>query len=87
MSNLKKREETRYVPPAVQELEVASEPCDETKQQSTEAVQMENSPSRSGDVSAPAASGTSVCSQQDSSSSPAICGDQAGAANSKSKAG
>uniref|UniRef100_A0A3Q4GDT1 NudC domain-containing protein 3 n=1 Tax=Neolamprologus brichardi TaxID=32507 RepID=A0A3Q4GDT1_NEOBR len=63
VSNLKKREETRYVPPAVQELEVASEPCDETKQQSTEAVQMENSPSRSGDVSAPAASGTSVCSQ------------------------
>lgn len=87
VSNLKKREETRYVPPAVQELEVASEPCDETKQQSTEAVQMENSPSRSGDVSAPAASGTSVCSQQDSSSSPAICGDQAAAANSKSKAG
>uniref|UniRef100_A0A3Q2WJU6 NudC domain containing 3 n=1 Tax=Haplochromis burtoni TaxID=8153 RepID=A0A3Q2WJU6_HAPBU len=64
VSNLKKREETRYVPPAVQELEVASEPCDETKQQSTEAVQMENSPSRSGDVSAPAASGTSVCSQR-----------------------
>uniref|UniRef100_A0A3P9C3F8 NudC domain-containing protein 3 n=1 Tax=Maylandia zebra TaxID=106582 RepID=A0A3P9C3F8_9CICH len=64
VSNLKKREETRYVPPAVQELEVASEPCDETKQQSTEAVQMENSPSRSGDVSAPAASGTSICSQR-----------------------
>ncbi|XP_063336590.1 nudC domain-containing protein 3 isoform X2 [Pelmatolapia mariae] len=48
VSELKKREETRYVPPAVQELEVASEPCEETKQQSTEAAQMENSPSGSG---------------------------------------
>lgn len=86
VSDLKKREETRYVPPAVQELEVASEPCAETKQQSTEAAQMENSPSGSGHVSAPAASGTSVCSQQDSNSSPAICGDQAAAASSKSKA-
>lgn len=83
LSDLKKRQESTYVPPPVQELEVASEPCKETEEQSTEAAQMESSPSGSG--SAPAASGTSVAPQQDGSSSgPAVHEDQAGAASTKS---
>uniref|UniRef100_A0A3Q0S662 NudC domain-containing protein 3 n=1 Tax=Amphilophus citrinellus TaxID=61819 RepID=A0A3Q0S662_AMPCI len=70
LSDLKKREESTYVPPPVQELEVASEPCKETEEQSTEAAQMESSPSGSG--SAPAASGTSVAphSQESFQSNP-----------------
>lgn len=86
LSDLKKREESTCVPPAVQELELAAESCKETEEQSTEAEQMESSPS--GSASAPAASGTSGTPQQDgsssTSSSPAVHEDQAGAASTKS---
>lgn len=53
LSQLQKREESKSVPPAVQELEIDSEPQQETEEQSAEAAQMESSASHAGDVSAP----------------------------------
>uniref|UniRef100_A0A7N6A975 NudC domain-containing protein 3 n=1 Tax=Anabas testudineus TaxID=64144 RepID=A0A7N6A975_ANATE len=52
LSELQKREETRCVPPAVQELEVTAEP-EETGEQSSEAAPMESSAVDAGDVLAP----------------------------------
>ncbi|XP_018549668.1 nudC domain-containing protein 3 isoform X2 [Lates calcarifer] len=87
LSEMQKREESRCVPPAAQELEVVAEPQEETEEQSTEAAQMESSPPDAGNVSAPAASESSVSSQPDSSRAQAQAqaqGDQAAAASTKS---
>lgn len=83
LSEQQRREESRCVPPAVQELEVASaEPHEE--QQSTEAVQMEGSSSDAGDVSGPA----DVPQPNSSGSSgPVSQGDQAAAASTASAEG
>ncbi|XP_022064712.2 nudC domain-containing protein 3 [Acanthochromis polyacanthus] len=82
LSELQRREESRGVPPAVQELEVPSEPHQETQEQSTEAAQVESSPSDAADASAPSASGATTSSS--SSGGPAAQGDQAAAAGTKS---
>lgn len=77
LSELQRREETRGVPPAVQELEIPSEPHQETQEQSTEAAQVESSPSGAADASAPAASDAT----SSSSGGPTAQGDQAAAAS------
>ncbi|XP_041826810.1 nudC domain-containing protein 3 isoform X2 [Melanotaenia boesemani] len=75
LSELQKREESKHVPAAIQELEVTSEACREMEEQSsTEAAQMESSSSDTGDASDPAASEVSA-----SSSNPATQADQAAA--------
>uniref|UniRef100_A0A3P8SAE6 NudC domain-containing protein 3 n=1 Tax=Amphiprion percula TaxID=161767 RepID=A0A3P8SAE6_AMPPE len=56
LSELQRREENRGVPQSVQELEVPSEPHQETQEQSTEAAQVESSASDAVDASGPAAS-------------------------------
>ncbi|XP_059213335.1 nudC domain-containing protein 3 [Centropristis striata] len=83
LSELQKREESRSVPPAVQELEITAEPPEETEEPSTEAAQTESSP---GDVSAAASSAATISPQPDSSSGagPAAQGDQAAAASNTS---
>uniref|UniRef100_A0A3P8SAF4 NudC domain-containing protein 3 n=1 Tax=Amphiprion percula TaxID=161767 RepID=A0A3P8SAF4_AMPPE len=78
LSELQRREENRGVPQSVQELEVPSEPHQETQEQSTEAAQVESSASDAVDASGPAASDAT------SSSGPAAQGDQAAAASTKS---
>ncbi|XP_026211482.1 nudC domain-containing protein 3 [Anabas testudineus] len=91
LSELQKREETRCVPPAVQELEVTAEP-EETGEQSSEAAPMESSAVDAGDVLAPvepnASSQPDASSSSSSSSSssrsrqgPVPHGDQAAAAS------
>ncbi|KAM9338253.1 nudC domain-containing protein 3 isoform 2-T2 [Symphorus nematophorus] len=85
LSELQKREESRCVPPAVQELEIAAEPAEGTEEQnSTEAAQTESSASPSGgDVSAEA----TVDSQPDGSGGGAgqsAEGEQAAAASTNS---
>eukprot|EP00064_Thunnus_orientalis_P015048 superscaffoldBa00002719_g15097 len=50
LSELQRREESKSVPPAVQELEITSGPQEETKEQSAEEAQMESSPLDSGDL-------------------------------------
>ncbi|XP_045922168.1 nudC domain-containing protein 3 [Micropterus dolomieu] len=45
LSELQKREESRCVPPAVQELEIAAEPPEGAEERSTEAAQTASSPS------------------------------------------
>ncbi|XP_070781044.1 nudC domain-containing protein 3 [Enoplosus armatus] len=69
LSELQKREESRCVPPAVQELEIAAEPPEEAEEPSTEAEQTESSTSDAGGVSAPASSEATDSLQPDSSSS------------------
>ncbi|XP_029300101.1 nudC domain-containing protein 3 [Cottoperca gobio] len=90
-SELQRREESRCIPPAVQELEIAAEPPKETEEQSNEAAQSESSPSDAVDVSAPATSEVTVNPQPDSSSSSSSSGpgqlaqgDQAAAASTTS---
>ncbi|XP_040014245.1 nudC domain-containing protein 3 isoform X2 [Xiphias gladius] len=56
LSGMPKSEESRCVPPAVQELEVVTEPQEEREEQSAEAAQMESSPLDAGHVKAPDAS-------------------------------
>ncbi|XP_060924267.1 nudC domain-containing protein 3 [Limanda limanda] len=56
LSEVQKRAESRCVPQSVQELEVATEPQEETEVQSATAEQTESSPLDAGHVSAPAAS-------------------------------
>ncbi|XP_023128596.1 nudC domain-containing protein 3 isoform X2 [Amphiprion ocellaris] len=80
LSELQRREENRGVPQSVQELEVPSEPHQETQEQSTEAAQVESSASDAVDASGPAASDAT----SSSSSGPAAQGDQAAAASTKS---
>ncbi|XP_071321862.1 nudC domain-containing protein 3 [Trachinotus anak] len=92
LSEMQKREESRCVPQAVQELEVATEPSEETQEPSTEAAQMD-----AGHVSAPAASEANVSPQSDSSGSSSGSssggpgqsaeGDQAAAASTNSAEG
>ncbi|XP_008302972.1 nudC domain-containing protein 3 [Stegastes partitus] len=87
LSELQRREESRGVPSAVQELEVASEPHQETVEPSTEAVQIKSSATDAAAASAPAALDAPVIPWPDSSSGsggPAAKGDQAAAANTKS---
>lgn len=93
LSEMQKREESRSVPPAVQELEVASEPQEEPSAEAAAAEVENSSPpeEEAAQVSAPAASETTVSPQPDSSSSsssgggpgPAAGGDQAAAASTK----
>lgn len=61
-----KREESRSVPPAVQELEVASERHVETEEPSEEEAPVESSSVGTADVAAPAASEPSGSSQGES---------------------
>ncbi|XP_023268212.1 nudC domain-containing protein 3 [Seriola lalandi dorsalis] len=91
LSERQKREESRCVPPAVQELEVATEPREQPQEPSTEAAQEESSPLDTGHVSAPAASEATVSPQPDSSSSSggpgqSAEGEQAAAASTNSAA-
>ncbi|XP_040914315.1 nudC domain-containing protein 3 [Toxotes jaculatrix] len=80
------RREGKDVPPAVQELEVATELHQETEEQSTEAAQAESPPTDAEHVSAPAASEATVSPQPDSSGGPGQLaeGDQAAAASTNS---
>nr|XP_046230144.1 nudC domain-containing protein 3 isoform X2 [Scatophagus argus]XP_046230145.1 nudC domain-containing protein 3 isoform X2 [Scatophagus argus]XP_046230146.1 nudC domain-containing protein 3 isoform X2 [Scatophagus argus] len=81
LSELQKREESRCVPPAVQELEITAEPPDGTEEQSTEAPQTQ---SPSSDVRV--ASAAETASPQPASSSTSgqsAQGDQAAAASRK----
>lgn len=80
LSELKKREESRSVPPAVQELEVWSDPQEESKEPSTEEAQVNVSASKCEDVPAPAPSEPSQEPQLSSTGQSAL-GDQAAAAN------
>lgn len=90
LSELQRREESKSVPPAVQELEITSGPQEETKEQSAEKAQTESSPLDSGDVSAPPEPTKSPQSSSSSggggSSAPRQLaqGDQAAAASVKS---
>ncbi|KAM4719542.1 nudC domain-containing protein 3 [Anableps anableps] len=79
LSEQQKREESMRAPPAAQELEVASEPCQATEEKSsTEPSRMESASSDAGEVSTPAASEDSGRSQAGSSSSgPGTQGGQA----------
>uniref|UniRef100_UPI0037E81FA1 nudC domain-containing protein 3 n=1 Tax=Semicossyphus pulcher TaxID=241346 RepID=UPI0037E81FA1 len=86
LSELRRREESRCVPPpAVQELEISAE---ETEEQSTEAAQTEKSIPDPGSVSAPASSEATASAQPDSSSSSGAGqlsqGDEAAAAGTDS---
>ena len=70
VSETQRREESTCVPPAIQELEVATAAHEETEEQSTGAAQMESSPLDAGAVMAtPAASEATVSPRPDSSSS------------------
>ncbi|XP_070706312.1 nudC domain-containing protein 3 [Pempheris klunzingeri] len=73
LSGLQKREESRRVPAAVQELEVTAEPPEGAEGQSTEAAQAESSSVDA--VSTPATSGVAVSPQPDSGS---VSGDGGG---------
>ncbi|XP_019937858.2 nudC domain-containing protein 3 [Paralichthys olivaceus] len=77
LSEMQKRAESRCVPQAVQELEVATEPPKETEEQSAKAPQTESSPPDAGHVSAPAAS-------EATAPGPIAQGDQAAAASTNS---
>ncbi|KAI3362462.1 hypothetical protein L3Q82_012752, partial [Scortum barcoo] len=85
LSELQKREESRRVPPAVQELEVATEAPEGTEEKSTEPTPTQSSSSDVSEVSAEASG-----SQPDSSggggggSGPSAQGDQAAAASTTS---
>ncbi|XP_072227679.1 nudC domain-containing protein 3 [Leuresthes tenuis] len=78
LGELQKREESKRVPAAVQELEVASEPCEEKEQSSAEAAQVESVPSDSGDVST--AEVSDVSASGGGGGSPPAEGDQAASA-------
>lgn len=84
-SELQKREESRCVPPAVQELEITAE---ETQEPSAGAAQTESSPSDAGGVSAAAPSEATVSPQPSSSGGggpgQAAQGEQASAASTTS---
>lgn len=91
LSALQKREESRCVPPALQELEVIAEPPEGTEELSVAAAeQAGGSAVDAGDVSTPAASGATASLQPDSSSSSSSGtsqlsqGDQAAAAGTNS---
>lgn len=87
LNELQNREESRCVPPAVQELEITAEPPEGTEEQSTEAPQTESSSSDVGDVSAEATVGPQPDSSSSSSSAPGQLpqGDQAAAASTHSE--
>lgn len=88
LNELQKKEESRCVPPAVQELEITAESPEGTEEQSTEAAQTESSSSDVGDVSAEATVGPQPNSSSSSSSSaPGQLpqGDQAAAASTHSE--
>lgn len=84
LSELQKREESRCVPPAVQELEITAEPPEGTEEQSAGAAKTESSSLDAGDSSAE----TAVSPQSDSSSSAPVQvpqEDQASAASAHSE--
>ncbi|MEQ2253379.1 NudC domain-containing protein 3 [Ilyodon furcidens] len=75
LSEQQMREESTRVPPAAQELEVASVPCEATEEKGyPEPSQMESAPSDEGQVSTPAVSDAPVRSQAGSSSSSSSSG-------------
>lgn len=82
LTELQKRQESRCVPPAVQELEVTAEPAEATEEQSAEAAQTERSTPAAGDApAAPTVSSqpdTSISSSSSSGQPPQ--GEQEGAA-------
>ncbi len=87
LSELQKREGSRRVPPAVQELEIAAEAPEAPEEQSTEAAPTESSFSDVGDVSAEASVGPQPDSSTNSSDpGPSAQGDQAAAASTTSAA-
>lgn len=75
LTELRRREESRCVPPAVQELEITDESHKDPEEQSSEAVQAESSSDNTADVSSQAKTGS--LSERSSSSVP----DQASAAS------
>ncbi|KAK2818556.1 hypothetical protein Q5P01_024117 [Channa striata] len=83
LGELQRREESRCVPPAVQELEVPAEPREETGERSTEAAPVESASLDAGDVSAPAEAKMSISPQPGGGASqePVGRGDQAAAAS------
>ncbi|XP_010772474.1 nudC domain-containing protein 3 [Notothenia coriiceps] len=91
LSEVQRREQSRCVPPALQELEVA----EETVEQSSEEAQTESSPSDAADVPAAASSSAATVSPQPHSSSSSSSsgpshsakGDQAAAASTSSAEG
>lgn len=85
LNELQNREESRCVPPAVQELEITAEPPEGTEEQSTEAPQTESSSSDVGDVSAEATVGPQPDSSSSSAPGQLPQGDQAAAASTHSE--
>lgn len=83
-SELQKREESRSVPPAVQELEISAEPPEGTEERSTEAAQTESSSLEAGGVSTEATGGSQPSS---SGPGPSPQGDQAAAASTSTADG
>lgn len=83
-SELQKREESRSVPPAVQELEISAEPPEGTEERSTEAAQTESSSLEAGGVSTEATGGSQPSS---SGPGPSPQGDQAAAASTSAADG
>ncbi|KAM6902976.1 nudC domain-containing protein 3 [Xenentodon cancila] len=86
LMELQRRNETKRLPPAVQEVEVASEKMEES---STEAVQMESSPPDAEDTTAAAASNTTAGAQAAGAQGagaqgPVAQGDQGAAAGTPS---
>lgn len=86
LSEQQKRQESKHVPPAVQELEVTSEAREEMKEQSnTEPSQMDSVHLGAGEDSAPAVASVAPQAASSSSSSrgddPAAQADQATAAS------
>lgn len=84
LTELQKRQGSRCVPPAVQELEITAEPAEATEEQSVGVAQTESSTPAAGDASsAPTVSlqpDTSSISSSSSSSGQPPQGEQAGAA-------
>ncbi|XP_051268389.1 nudC domain-containing protein 3 [Dicentrarchus labrax] len=83
LSELQKREESRSVPPAVQELEIAAEPPEGTEEKSAEAAQTQSSSSSSSDGGEVPAEATGA-PQPDGAQAQLPQGDQAAAASTNS---
>lgn len=70
LTELQRREESRHVPPAVQELEITAEPPEVTEEQSTEVTQEDSLSKVAGDVSAKVTVGPQAESSNSSSNAP-----------------
>lgn len=79
LTELRRREESQCVPPAVQELEITDESHKDSEEQSSEAVQAEGSSVNAADVSCQVKARSS--SERSSSSSSSSVPDQASAAS------